>query len=247
LVATKVATKKFQKFPKDQAFAPNTNNKAHDTGGDYGKMAFHIPFNQRASARYQSTPIFIGFEVPRPPRKKFNWWGFNGMWISFLSLLSAGFLSPVPLLISLIGLRRPGKKMATVGAFVSMAGVALATTIVLTSLAAHSHHQEVKRAAHYNRVVKKQIAKTNTMLMAATDEILEYKESNDGDLPSDIEANMLVIKYIDPWGESLRFDAEVNHGVIRSAGPDRDFDTKDDVTVKVDGQTDRQPLLPLDE
>lgn len=215
-------------------------------------MAFHVPFNQRASARrrHQPQPIYIGFDVPqpRPPRPAFNWWGFNGMWMSFASLLSAGFLSPVPLLISLVGLRRPGKKMATVGTLTSLAGVALAVTIAVGSTMAHRQHVSARQAAHYNRVVKKQIIETEKMLVVAGDEIVEYRDDTNGELPSDIDGCMLVIKHVDPWGKSLRFELEKDHGVLRSAGPDQDFDTKDDIAVKIEGEViDAEPLLPLDE
>jgi hypothetical protein len=211
-------------------------------------MAFHVPFNQRVSARQHSGPIYIGFEVPQPPRKKFNWWGFNGMWMSAASLLTAGFLSPVTLLISFVGLRRPGKKMATVGTLISLAGIALASTIVLTTVAAHNHREQARQARHYDRTVKKQIAETNTLLSMASEEIIEDRDQHDGELPNDIDANMIVIKHIDPWGESLRFDLESDHGVVRSAGPDKKFDTNDDLTVSVDGKaTGRATLLSLDE
>lgn len=211
-------------------------------------MAFHIPFNQRQSAR-QPRPIYIGFEAsvaPQPPRRKFNWWGFNGMWMSFASLLTAGFLSPIPLLVSLKGLRRPGKKMAAVGTLTSLAGIGLATTIVLGGIAAHRHVEHERHAAHVNRTVKKHVAETKSLIAAATGEIAEYRDSNAGELPNDIDANMLVIKHVDPWGESLRFDAEVDHALVRSAGPDRTFDTSDDVIEKVDGKTERTSLLPVD-
>ena len=211
-------------------------------------MAFHIPFDHRVSARQQAGPIYIGFEVPRPPRKKFNWWGFNGMWMSAASLLTAGFLSPVSLLISFVGLRRPGKKMATVGTLVSLAGIALASTILL-SVFAHQHRVEHERQVrHYNRTVKKQIVETQSLLALASNEITEDRDQRNGELLNDIDANMIVIKHIDPWGESLRFDLEVDHGVIRSAGPDAKFDTRDDVKISVEGKTtDRQTLLSLDE
>lgn len=215
-------------------------------------MAFHIPFNQRASAQVRPEPIYIGFEVihpqivPQRVYRQFNWWGFNGMWMAFASLLTAGILSPIPLLISLVGLRRPGKKMATVGTVVSLAGVAMATVLIVGSASAHHHHQSARRAAFHHRVEVKQIAETKQLLTIAGKEILDYRDSNDGYLPADIDGNMLVIKYIDPWDESLRFDYETNHGVVRSAGPDQQFDTDDDVTVAVKGNTDRQPLLPMD-
>ena len=210
-------------------------------------MAFHIPFNQRHSAPRQA-PIYIGFDVPPPrPRRKFNWWGFNGMWMSFVALMSAGFLSPIPLIISLVGLRRPGKKMAAVGALTSLAGVALAVSIVFGSIAAHNHHVQKRNAAKYNRLVQKQVEDTNSLLTMASAEIVQYRDSNEGEFPNDVDANMLVIKHVDPWGESLRFDAEKDFALIRSAGPDRDFDTRDDVTTKIEGKTDRKTLLPIEE
>lgn len=210
-------------------------------------MAFHIPFNQRAAAREQIQPIYIGFEVQQPPRPKFNWWGFNGMWMSMASLLTAGFLSPVPLLISLVGLRRPGKKMAGVGTFVSLAGVALASTIVLGCIATNNFEEQARNNARQQSVMKTNVEQTNVLLGLASEELIEYRDENFGELPSDIDANMLVIKHVDPWGESLRFDAEINHGIVRSAGPDQTFDTKDDLTTKVKGNTDRQPLLDIAE
>ncbi len=190
-------------------------------------MAFHIPFNQRASAQQRPAPIYIGFEVPRPPRKKFNWWGFNGMWMSFASLLTAGFASPVPLLISLVGLRRPGKKMASVGAFVSSLGVAMATTIVVFA----ASHAEIQQAARHNRIVKKQIAETDALMAIAGIEIQEFREDVVDESRFDIEANMLILHHVDPWGQSLRFDLNDKDGLVRSAGPDKKFDTGDDVTL----------------
>ena len=210
-------------------------------------MAFHIPFSQRHSARH-SRPIYIGFEAPpapQAPRRKFNWWGFNGMWMSFASLLTAGFLSPIPLLVSLKGLRRPGKKMAAVGMLTSFAGMGLATAIVLAGIAAHRNYDHQRHMEHVNRMVKKQVAETRSLLALATDEIAEFRDGNAGELPNDIDANMLVIKHVDPWGESLRFDAEVDHALVRSAGPDRSFNTSDDVIEKVNGKTERTSLLPV--
>lgn len=209
-------------------------------------MPFHIPFNRRASASAQVLePVYIGFERPQPPRQKFNWWGFNGMWMSLVGLLSAGFLSPVPLLVSLIGLRRPGKKMAFAGTVVSLAGVVLATSLVFGGIAKARHHQQVRQVAHQQAEVRREIKQTQNLLGLATEELVEYRDLNQGDLPSDIDANMLVIKHVDPWGEVLRYDAEIGHGVVRSAGPDRKFDSKDDVVSKVKGTTERAALLNL--
>ena len=209
-------------------------------------MPFHIPFNQRASATAQVLePVYIGFERPLPPRQKFNWWGFNGMWMSLVGLLSAGFLSPVPLLISVIELRRPGRKMALTGTIVSLVGIGLATSLVLGGIANARHHQHARQAAKQQAKIRHQVNQTHGLLSLATEELVEYRDQNQGDLPNDIDANMLVLKHVDPWGEVLRYDAEIGHGVIRSAGPDRKFDSKDDVVSKVKGTTHRDTLLNL--
>lgn len=212
-------------------------------------MAFHIPFNQRETARQNIQPVYIGFEVQRPvtPKKKFNWWGFNGMWMSVASLFTVGFLSPVPLLVSLVGLRREGKKMAATGTVVSLAGVLLASSLVFGSIASENHREAARHARHQQMQIQERTKETQIALDAAAVELIEYRSQNDGELPNDIDANMLVLKHVDAWGQPIRYDAEISHGVIRSCGPDEKFDTKDDVTMKIKGQTERTPLLPLSE
>ncbi len=93
-------------------------------------MAYHVPFSQRPSGMSQRRPpIYIGFDEPRNfPRPKFNWWGFNGL---FLCLVSFGLLSPITLLISLVGLRRRPRKLAVAGTFFSLVGVGIMATIAL--------------------------------------------------------------------------------------------------------------------
>jgi hypothetical protein len=207
-------------------------------------MAFHVPFNQRPSGQQPLPgPIYIGFDVPAPtPRRQFNWWGFNGMWMSFASLMTAGFLSPISLLVSLKGLRRPGKKMAGVGTVVSLAGMALATLIVFAGYHGHRQHHEARQARKQAELIKEQIADVKKTVAVAITEIEEFKADNEGQFPSDVDGNMLVIKYEDPWGEALRFDLEENKAIIRSAGPDKKFYTKDDVAKDMQGSTERNLL-----
>lgn len=196
-------------------------------------MTFHIPFDQRASAKKQATPVYIGFQPVRPTREKFNWWGFNGMWMSLGSLLTAGFASPIPLLISLNGLRRPGKAMASIGTVVSLAGVIMATSIVLFISNAHSQRVQSKQVAHRNKVVKKQAKETGVLLAVAANKVKTFREEAGDTADFDIEANMLIVEHIDPWGESLRFDGAPNSGLVRSAGPDKTFNSEDDIILKL--------------
>lgn len=210
-------------------------------------MAFHIPFNQRTSGRQQLPgPIYIGFDVHPPrPRRKFNWWGFNGMWMSFASLFSAGILSPISLVVSLVGLRRPGKLMASVGTVVSLLGTGIASLIAIGGYHAHHEHHARRAAKERAVVVKKQVEETEKLVALASTELREYQADNDGLFPSDIDANMLVIKYVDPWGVALRFEQENETAVIRSAGPDSKFYTKDDVTRELTGKSESK-LVPVE-
>ncbi|MBT7817689.1 MAG: hypothetical protein HN566_13225, partial [Polaribacter sp.] len=155
-------------------------------------MAFHTPFNQRASAKQQATPVYIGFQPVRREKRKFNWWGFNGMWLAFGSLLTAGFASPIPLLISLNGLRRPGKAMASIGTLVSLGGVVMATSIVLLISNAHHHRVHSKEVAQRNKIVKKQAKETGVLLAVAANKVKTFRKEAGDTADFDIEANMLI-------------------------------------------------------
>mgnify|MGYP001814357486 CR=1 FL=1 len=169
-------------------------------------MTFHVPFNQRESRRNHREPVYIGFEAPARPRTRFNWWGFNGMWMSFASLMTAGFFSIVPLVISYIGLRRPGKKMATVGTVVSLFGVVMAGTIVLAAVGNHRAESYRHEQAIYQKQLGNEIRQANKMIEQANVDLIEYRDANEGFLPGDIDGNVMVVGYVDPWGESLLFE-----------------------------------------
>ena len=212
-------------------------------------MAFHIPFEHRNRNRQNIGPVYIGFDQPAPPsrpRKKFNWWGFNGLWMSMASFVVAGFTSPLALLVSLVGLRRPGKKMAIAGTLFSLLGTGLAGSI-LYGVISHEHHQAYMAQVRKDRIQRTaDVEETKSLLASATEELEEYRDSHDGSLPSWVDCNMLMLKYEDPWGKTLRFDATAeSHGMLRSAGPDRVYETKDDLQVRVEGETERKVLLDL--
>ena len=205
------------------------------------EMPFHVPFNQRASQQRNLEPIYIGFEAPLPPRPRFNWWGFNGMWMSMASFATLGFLSVIPLMISLVGLRRPGKKMATVGTVFSLIGLTLAGTILTTGIAEHRARAHRHQQAVHRKVVKQQIGEAKELIGVAVEDLIEYRGKNDGVLPGDIEGNVMVVGYVDPWGQSLRYELENDKQLVRSAGPDAKFLTGDDLSQPVKGRVVREP------
>ncbi len=204
-------------------------------------MAFHILCKQRRCEPV-SPPIY---NRSARAQKKFNWWGFHGLWLSVLSLTSAGFLSPLSLLVSLNGMRRKKgpRKLAAAGTVVSIAGIALAGLIVSTvthSIFQHQQHLESKAMA---RKIAKQRDSAKMLVASAVRELTRHKNSHQGFLPSVIDSNMLVIKHIDPWKEELRFDLKKDHGVVRSAGPDTIFETSDDIVIRVEGKIQSQASL----
>lgn len=198
-------------------------------------MAFHIPFEQR----YRGQPIYIGFDTPPVPRRRWNWWGFFGFGLSLFSFLTAGFLSPLALLLNLVGMRREPRGLARAGMVLSLVGMALAGGVIAMGVTsyqrAQAHHQELVLNAR-NRELG---LLTGQTLQVAQAEFAQYREVNGGNLPQWIDANMVAIKHKDAWGESLRFDIEKEGALLRSAGPDREFDTSDDLTLRVEGKSQR--------
>ena len=66
----------------------------------------------------------------------------------------------------------------------------------------------------------------------AVAQVDDYYHQNET-LPEGIDGNKLLIsaELSDAWGESLRYDRlEGERFHVRSAGPDREFDTADDLT-----------------
>ena len=207
-------------------------------------MAFHVPFSQRPSGRQQSQPIYIGFEPPRRKRPKFNWWGFNGIFLFFLSL---GLLSPITLLISLVGLKRKPRKMAVAGTGLSLAGIAVMAALVFGAVHHDKQIRHQRRMAKERFVVAKQVDQAKALLTYAATEFEDFRDDNDGKLPCDLDGCALALKHVDPWENEIMYEVDRDAAALRSAGPDEKFFTKDDLTYRIEGETSMEPLLPIQE
>lgn len=210
-------------------------------------MAFHIPFEHRK----QGTPIYIGFDAPQPVpvrrRKAWNWWAFFGFPLSLFALIGTlGILSPIALLVNLVALRKRPRKLATLGTVISLIGSLLLAGYIVAGVSYEMREHHARERAMVQRVEKQQIAETSAVMKKAQKELEEYRDGHEGHLPSDIDGCMLMIKHVDTWGQSLRFEEAPDHGMLRSAGPDKEFDTSDDLTTKIEGKTSRQALLPVE-
>lgn len=197
-------------------------------------MPYHIPFEHR----HRSQPVYIGFDAKRPKRK-FNWWGFFGLMMSMGSFLTAGFTSPLALLVSLNGLRKVKgpRKAATAGTVFSMLGILLAGSIVAFAVHEESSFRQARMEKQQRRAIAAQVEETQVAIAIAERELDEFREDT-GYLPNGIDGNMLMLKHIDAWGTEIRYDAEAFPANLRSAGPDQIYNTDDDVTSEVEGKTE---------
>lgn len=197
-------------------------------------MPYHIPFEHR----HRPQPVYIGFDVR--PKRKFNWWGFWGLLMSLGSFLTAGFASPLALLVSLNGMRKVKgpRKAAAAGTIFSLLGVMLAGSIVTFAVheeQAHRHHRMEKQR---QREIAVQVEDTEATILVARHELDEFREDT-GYLPSGIDGNMLMLKHTDAWGNEIRYDAENEPASLRSAGPDMEYNTADDVVSEVKGRLEK--------
>jgi Tfp pilus assembly protein PilE len=94
-------------------------------------------------------------------------------------------------------------------------------------------------ALHYylNRVPesRKFISKISGSLTTSLDENVDNPEDDRKlEFDPDNEDNFYLIRFIDPWGKSLRYEYQPgdNFPKVTSAGPDRVFDTRDDIESK---------------
>ena len=196
-------------------------------------MEYHVPFHQRTQNTSPKPPVYIGFEVPRRPARRFSWIGFGGF---MLVILSCGVLTPFSLIMSLIGLRKgPG--------FFSVAGAVL-STIALAGMAFsifaeanHDHHRHVRHQQYvYHQNVQKQVTQTKSIMTDAEKEIRSFKNEHSNQLPSDMTGSLIAVQYKDAWKKELRYETENNYCLLRSAGADKKFDTGDDLTRKIMGR-----------
>ena len=161
----------------------------------------------------------------RPKRGSPNALGIAGFVVSLVGLVfTFGLLCPLGLLLSFFGLFSRNRGFAVAGLVLGIIGssiVALGVgAIALAASAAHHHQVEIPRQE-----------KTYEILNIACIEIEAYRQE-EGRLPEGIEGNKLVLRFEDAYGNAVRYEPEDNgQYAIRSAGPDEQFDTPDDLRV----------------
>lgn len=212
----------------------------------------HIPFSQRRRPGAPG-PIYIGFEQPvsiqqRKPR--FNWSGFLGLMLALLSPLTLFLIAPVALLASLWGLRRSPRGMAAVGTVLSLAATAALAFGVFFVAERHHHfhrgHSIVTIShPHSPRIVHGPSAdevKARGVLESAQREFEAFATAHRGYLPELSEGMFMAVQFTDPWEKELYYEPTPRGGRLRSAGPDGEFHTKDDLTCQLQGIPGHSPI-----
>lgn len=83
------------------------------------------------------------------------------------------------------------------------------------------------------RATGHQLRLTNISLLEAA-KLVEEKYIENGDVwPNDIDGNVLIDGMKDSWGSQIRYDEMERELVLRSPGPDRRYETEDDVVKPV--------------
>ncbi len=202
-------------------------------------MRYHVPFAHRQHHSRNLGPVYIGFDEPvsiQRRKRPFNWYGFTGLLMSLVSPFTLFLIAPLALLFSLLGMRRAPRGMALVGLILSL----LATTVLsigVFNLLDQHQRQRSRQLLEISHIQNRpQIEATLTILESVQDELRQFRSENDNQLPSLDDGMMMTVRYDDAWDQPLRYGVTEAGCIIRSSGPDQEFDTADDLTVKLDGQ-----------
>lgn len=151
-----------------------------------------------------------------------NGLGIAGFVLSIIGLLTCGTLNILSLPLSLIALLWKPRGFAFAGTIISFLGVGFLTlagwAIVAGFIGLKGLAEEAGKAFD-----------THAAISEANEAIRRYQQEHNA-LPDGIEGNKLVVEKKDAWQTELRYEVDGNNYVIRSAGPDKTFDTPDDLT-----------------
>jgi len=158
--------------------------------------------------------------------------GLAGFLVSLFGLIfTLGIICPFGLVLSMLAMFSKRRGFATAGMILGMVGTMIVGVGVASIALAAS-------TVHHYQVELPQRAETAQILDKAFIDVEAYRNQH-GKLPEGIEGNKMVLKHLDAYGKSVRYEPEGSKSfAIRSAGPDGRFDTPDDMrTTQVLPQT----------
>ena len=154
-------------------------------------------------------------------RRRWNPLGVLGSVVSVLGIFTLGIVSPIGLGLSLLGLLRGPRGSAMFGTLLGGLGTAF---LLLWGWGVVAGINAVDTAVKSDE--------TEVAMRTAVAKIEEYRQEY-RQLPEGVEGNVLLIEaeLNDAWGQSLRYEPiDKGQYAVRSAGPDQEFDTADDLT-----------------
>lgn len=201
-------------------------------------MRYHVPFAHRNRPTRTPGPVYIGFDEPVSIQKRkqpFNWCGFTGLLMALVSPFTLFLIAPLALVLSLFGMRRAPRGMAFFGLILSL----VATTGLSLGLFHVAQERQARLQRHQARIAafehREEIEQTMVTLEEAQNELRQFRTEHDYQLPNLQDGMMMTVRYDDAWEQELRYGITSDGCIVRSTGPDKEFDTADDLTVNLDG------------
>jgi hypothetical protein len=157
-----------------------------------------------------------------PPKPPTNGLGIAGFTLGILGLFTFGLLSPIGLILSFFGLFKKPRGFAAAGFAMSLIGISFISAVTALPVIAHRHRQ----VAH---ALEAQQQQTLESIREAVQEVEISRSTGQSQGLDGFEGNAITIRFQDAWENDLRFDERSDGFAVRSAGPDRTFDTPDDL------------------
>lgn len=154
-----------------------------------------------------------------------------GLTVSVVGLFTLGILSPLGLAASIAAVLRPPRGIAIAGIILGLIGTVLLLVFTLPLYLPRAV-REVGVTATVNDALGSRAAQdTYTLLRGAADR-LDARRPDNGDAPPLADGQAATSGSRDSWVTTIRY-ALVDDTTfeLRSAGPDRLFDTEDDIVV----------------
>lgn len=186
-----------------------------------------------------SNPYSSPYAQPYPqpghqPAPQDNTLGLVGFIVSLIGLFVC-VAAPVGLILSLLGLRREPKVLAIVGTIIGGLMTLFYTAILAMYGAMLAACIGIGAAAQ--PMIQTQGALSNAQRQ------IENSMGAGGVYPGEAKGNELIAGQTDYWKTQLRYEPTDGGFVIRSAGPDQQFNTSDDLTVDDFGGSNPFPEL----
>lgn len=171
--------------------------------------------------------------IEEPPRS--NWLGLTGFIVSIVGLCaSGGLLSPVGLVLSVIGLFKRPKGFAIAGTIVSLLGFCCLPVSIPTILIASGASSSSKVGMWAERTFSLDPdGKTFVRIAVLSTEIPIYAARNNGSIPSSLDQlNVEPEGLKDGWGNPFKYELDDKGGfLLWSAGRDGSEGTADDIEL----------------